>query len=90
MNFSFSDIPPPITPQKKTASVASERPHTDLRGQLSAIKAAIAALWNHCRDERDIRRAIRALARLDDRSLRNIGIRDRSEIEFTVRFCRQC
>ncbi len=88
MNFFSSETSLP--PERKAASVASEQSYNDPRSQLSAITAAIAALWNYCRDERDIRRAVRALARLDDRSLRNIGIRDRSEIEFTVRFCHKC
>ncbi|WP_201724287.1 DUF1127 domain-containing protein [Bradyrhizobium centrolobii] len=49
-----------------------------------------ATLCNSRRDELDIRRAVRALAKLDDHTLRDMGIRDRSLIELTVRFCRQC
>jgi uncharacterized protein YjiS (DUF1127 family) len=50
----------------------------------------IAAFWNDWRNEREIERAVRRLARLDDNTLRDLGIRDRSEIEFTVQFCRTC
>ncbi|WP_245286981.1 DUF1127 domain-containing protein [Bradyrhizobium sp. Tv2a-2] len=52
------------------------------------IGATIAKLWGHWKDEREIRRAIRELSELDDHTLRDLGIRDRSEIEFTVRFSR--
>jgi uncharacterized protein YjiS (DUF1127 family) len=90
MNFCSFHTSIAIAPEKTADSVASEAAHNDQTGPLSAIKATIAALWDYCRDERDIRRAVRALARLDDHTLRNIGIRDRSEIEFTVRFCRKC
>jgi uncharacterized protein YjiS (DUF1127 family) len=90
MNFCSLDTSSPIAPERTATSVASEPAHKDQRSPLPTIKAAIAALWNYCREERDIRRAVRALARLDDHSLRNIGIRDRSEIELTVRFCRKC
>jgi uncharacterized protein YjiS (DUF1127 family) len=40
--------------------------------------------------EREIRRAVDALAKLDDRTLRDIGIPDRSQIERVVRFCLDC
>jgi uncharacterized protein YjiS (DUF1127 family) len=42
------------------------------------------------RNEREVRRIVRALARFDDQTLRKIGILDRSQIEFAVRFCREC
>jgi uncharacterized protein YjiS (DUF1127 family) len=58
------------------------------RSNRSPIGVTIAKLWSHWRDEREIRRAIRELSELDDHTLRDLGIRDRSEIEFTVRFCR--
>jgi uncharacterized protein YjiS (DUF1127 family) len=49
-----------------------------------------AALPNDWRNEREIRRAVRALAKFDDQVLRKMGIADRSQIELTVRFCREC
>ncbi|RZN35723.1 hypothetical protein CWO90_02500 [Bradyrhizobium sp. Leo121] len=47
-------------------------------------------MWTQWENERDVRRAVRALAALDDQTLRELGIRDRSHVEFTVRFCREC
>lgn len=54
------------------------------------IKTLMAAPWSHWRNEIEIRRTTRALAEFDDSTLRNLGIPDRSQIEFTVRFCREC
>jgi uncharacterized protein YjiS (DUF1127 family) len=54
------------------------------------IKTLIAAPWNRWRNEIEIRRTTRALAEFDDSTLRDLGIPDRSQIEFTVRFCREC
>jgi uncharacterized protein YjiS (DUF1127 family) len=48
------------------------------------------SLWAHWKNEREVRRAVRALAELDDETLREMGIQDRSQVEFTVRFCREC
>lgn len=47
-------------------------------------------LWAHWRSERQIKTAIDALAELDDRTLRDMGIPHRSQIEYTVRYCRNC
>jgi uncharacterized protein YjiS (DUF1127 family) len=70
-------------------SATSARFSDTRRSQRFPIGATIAKLWGHWRDEREIRRAIRELAELDEHTLRDLGIRDRSEIEFTVRLCRQ-
>jgi uncharacterized protein YjiS (DUF1127 family) len=40
--------------------------------------------------EREIRRAVDALAKLDDGTLRDIGIPDRSQIELVVRYWHDC
>jgi uncharacterized protein YjiS (DUF1127 family) len=40
--------------------------------------------------EREIERAVAALAELDDRTLRELGIPHRSQIEQTVRYCHDC
>jgi uncharacterized protein YjiS (DUF1127 family) len=42
------------------------------------------------RREREIKKAVAALAKLDDRTLRDIGIPQRSQIEQVVRYCRDC
>jgi uncharacterized protein YjiS (DUF1127 family) len=44
-----------------------------------------AGLWTDWRHEREIKRAVRALAEFDDRTLRDMGIGDRAQIELTVR-----
>jgi hypothetical protein len=40
--------------------------------------------------EREIKKAVAALAELDDRTLRDLGIPHRSHIEQTVRYCHDC
>jgi hypothetical protein len=40
--------------------------------------------------EREIGKAVAALETLDDRTLRGLGIRHRSHIEQTVRYCHEC
>src|SRR5882672_23503 len=44
-----------------------------------------AGFWANWRREREIKKAVCALAEFDDRTLRDMGIRQRSEIERTVR-----
>lgn len=41
-------------------------------------------------EEQEIRRLVLALARFDKQILRAMGIRSRSDLEFTVRFCLDC
>lgn len=57
---------------------------------LRAAGESLAALLAWLRREREIRQAVAALRELDDRTLRDLGIRCRSEIEWTVRYCRDC
>jgi uncharacterized protein YjiS (DUF1127 family) len=47
-------------------------------------------LWDHWRREREIKKAVAALAQFDERTLRDMGISSRSEIEQAVRFCHDC
>jgi hypothetical protein len=49
-----------------------------------------AAVYGLRRREREIERAVAALARLDDQTLRDFGIPHRSCIEQTVRYCHDC
>jgi uncharacterized protein YjiS (DUF1127 family) len=51
---------------------------------------AIANRLRNWHREREIRKAAATLAELDDRTLRDIGIPHRSEIEQVVRYCRDC
>jgi uncharacterized protein YjiS (DUF1127 family) len=48
----------------------------------------VLALWIRRRRHREIKQAVAALAELDDRTLRDIGIPHRSLIEQAVRYCR--
>jgi hypothetical protein len=50
----------------------------------------IAGLRAYWRREREIKRAVYALESFDDLTLRQMGIRHRSQIEQTVRYCRDC
>ncbi len=52
---------------------------------LTSSWEVVAALWAHMRREREIRKAIDALAELDDFTLKDIGIHHRSQIEYAVR-----
>ena len=40
--------------------------------------------------EREIKKAVTALGEFDDRTLRDMGIPHRSQIEQVVRYCRDC
>jgi len=51
---------------------------------------AVAASNRSVEREREIRKAVAALERLDDRTLLGLGIRHRSHIEQTVRYCHDC
>ena len=60
------------------------------RNLLALIYDTGAALRTRWRREREIKRAIAALAEFDDRTLRDMGIPSRSEIEHVVRYCHDC
>jgi uncharacterized protein YjiS (DUF1127 family) len=51
---------------------------------------AITSRWAHWRRQREIKKAVAALTKLDDGTLRDIGIPHRSQIEQVVRYCRDC
>jgi uncharacterized protein YjiS (DUF1127 family) len=52
--------------------------------------SAIASRRERRRHEREIKKAVAALMELDSRTLRDIGIPHRSQIEQVVRYCRDC
>ena len=60
------------------------------RNLLALIHDMGAALRAHWRREREIKRAVVALAQFDDRTLRDMGIAGRSQIEHVVRYCHDC
>ncbi|MBT1510144.1 DUF1127 domain-containing protein [Bradyrhizobium sp. SRL28] len=60
------------------------------RNLLALIYDTAAALWAHWRREREIKRAVAELAQFDNRTLRDMGITSRSDIEHLVRYCHDC
>lgn len=61
-----------------------------VRGTARRLWAWMAGLWIGWRREREIKRAVYALQDFDDRTLRDMGICQRSLIEPTVRQGRDC
>ncbi|MCP3397860.1 DUF1127 domain-containing protein [Bradyrhizobium sp. CCGB20] len=57
---------------------------------LRSAGGTLTDLLSHSRREREIDRAVAALAKLDDQTLRDLGIQSRSDIEWTVRYCHDC
>jgi len=57
---------------------------------LASLYADAAAFWAYWRREREVKKAVEALAQFDDRTLRDMAISSRSEIEQAVRFCHDC
>jgi hypothetical protein len=68
---------------KRIPSVGS-----DLQTGISSQETV--ARWSHPRRERETKRAVDALAELDARTLRAMGILDRSQIDWVVRYCHDC
>jgi uncharacterized protein YjiS (DUF1127 family) len=60
------------------------------RSFFGTLLSSTPSLWTRWRSEREVKRVVRALAEFDDQTLCEMGIRDRSQVEFTVRFCREC
>jgi len=56
----------------------------------AALGETVGVLLTHWRREREIKRAIAALAKYDDRTLRDLGINGWADIERVVRYCRDC
>jgi hypothetical protein len=71
-----------------------EQPALDLEREagrtMPAGYAVAAADDGSVEQERKIRKAVAALERLDDGTLLGLGIRHRSHIEPTVRYCHDC
>jgi hypothetical protein len=85
------DLPPEQSNVVELGAVASSHGVRSGRWNwLSSLCETILTLQGYRRRERKIKRAAVALARLDDQTLRGMGIPDRSRIEQTVRFCHDC
>lgn len=85
-----------LQPPKQSNVIASEpaagvelRPPR--RGNwMSELGEKFVALWTHWRREREIKSAVAALAKYDERILLDLGIHGRADIERMVRYCRDC
>ena len=62
---------------------------SNARNWLARSWSIIVNRWQHWRREREIKKAVAALVELDDRTLRDIGIPDRSQIEQAARYGRK-
>lgn len=71
------------------AAWSESRPH-DGGNWLSGLGEKIVAVWTHWRRESEIRQAVQALSEYDDRTLLDLGICGRADIERMVRYCRDC
>jgi uncharacterized protein YjiS (DUF1127 family) len=58
--------------------------------RLTSCWKMVVTFWMHGRKEREINRAVAALIKLDDQTLRDIGIPNRSQIKQIVRYCHDC
>jgi uncharacterized protein YjiS (DUF1127 family) len=74
-------------PQFDRAPVANTRRSVILNA-LRSLWKAVAVRWTRRRHEKEIEETIATLAELDDRTLRDIGIRDRSMIWNAARYGR--
>jgi uncharacterized protein YjiS (DUF1127 family) len=54
---------------------------------LTSLKKAILSLHAYWRRERDVRKTVAVLSEVDDRTLRDMGIVNQTDIERTVRCC---
>ncbi|MEH2493152.1 DUF1127 domain-containing protein [Bradyrhizobium sp. AZCC 2230] len=89
----------PVELMRRTASARLPRPASgswaDLHNRRgwswwTSLGEMSAVLWKHWRREREIDRAVAALSQYDDRTLRDLGINGRADIERVVRYCRDC
>ncbi len=83
----------PISTDHQAEDCASPSLDTDRSNHRHWLRkpwSAAADRWTQWRREREIKRAVAALEKFDDQTLRDIGIPDRSEIERVIRYCRDC
>ena len=89
----------PVELMRRTASERLPRPassswtdsHARRRWRWwAALVETATVLLTHWRREREITRAVAALSSYDDRTLRDLGISGRADIERVVRYCRDC
>jgi uncharacterized protein YjiS (DUF1127 family) len=74
-------------PQFDRAPVANRR-RSIISNALASLWKAVAIRWTHWRHDKEIEKTIASLAELDDRTLRDIGVRDRSMIWNAARYGR--
>jgi uncharacterized protein YjiS (DUF1127 family) len=85
-----------LQPPKQSNVIASEpaagvKLRPPRRGNwMSELGEKVVALWTRWRREREIKSAVAALAKYDERILLDLGIHGRADIERMVRYCRDC
>jgi uncharacterized protein YjiS (DUF1127 family) len=77
-----------VSPSASPGVTAPER--ETYRVWLAEPWRAIARRWGRWRRQREIKKAVAALTKLDEKTLRDIGIPHRSQIEKIVRYGRDC
>jgi uncharacterized protein YjiS (DUF1127 family) len=80
----ISIVPPSVSP------VVTAPEQEISRNWLAKPWRAIASRRAHWRRQHEIKKAAAALTKLDDGTLRGIGVLHRSQIEQVVRYCRDC
>jgi len=91
VRWTEDDHPAVNGPGMATDALVSQEIETPGRWSwLTSCREVVAAIWAHKRQERKIRQAIKALAALDDATLKELGIHDRDQIEDAVRYGSDC
>ena len=75
------------TPTSSSPSLVAYQRTPSLITSAGSLRTLLA---ERGRREREIKKAVAALAKLDDRTLQDIGIPQRSQIKQVVRYCRDC
>jgi uncharacterized protein YjiS (DUF1127 family) len=75
-----------LVPIYRSHSFDADR--SNYRNRPTKYWSAVAGRWWHWRREREVKKAVATLVELDDRTLRDIGIPHRSQIEHAVRYGR--
>jgi len=57
---------------------------------MDSPKSGIQSLRAYWQRELEIRKAVEALSKFDDQTLRDMGISSQLGLEYTVRYCRDC
>jgi hypothetical protein len=79
-----------LTLVSTTPSPQPSSPRPDPKTAAATPAGSVTGFAGNKPHEREIAKAVAALAEFDDLTLRELGIPDRSQIERTVRYCHDC